>query len=310
MSAAMLAPTLLIVAALGLLALVVGVLLGGRQGRLDARLDALSGKRRAGEKPESVASLARTALPKMGKVIVPENEAERTKLRARMVYAGLYDRQALQLFLGVKLTLLLLATFVGLGLTLTSIVPTSKALPISMMLFLTGMLGPGMWLDRRKAARQGELRKGLPDFLDVLTICLEGGLSLQAALKRVSDELHAAHPVLGDELRIVDREIQLGRSPGEALNNLARRTDLEEALSLASVIGQSERFGASLVKSLRTFSETLRTKRKQKAEERAHKAATKILIPTLLFIFPAVFVILLAPAALQVSQIFSNNGTP
>ena len=139
-------------------------------------------------------------------------------------------------------------------------------------------------------------------------ICLEGGLSLQASIKKVADELRSAHPILGGELKIIDREIQLGRSPGEAIHNFARRTDLEEALSLASVIGQSEKFGASLVKSLRTHSETLRHQRKQRAEERAQKASTKILIPTLLFIFPAVFVVLLAPAVFRIMDVFKGGG--
>jgi tight adherence protein C len=167
------------------------------------------------------------------------------------------------------------------------------------------MFGPSLWLDRRKNLRQTVLRRALPDALDVLIICLEGGLSLQASLKRVADELSGAHPQLGAELRIVDREIQLGLNAGEALLHFAQRTNLEEALSLSSVVGQSERFDASLVKSLRSHSETLRVKRKQKAEERAQKAATKMLIPTLLFIFPAVFVILLAPAVIQVQEIFA-----
>ncbi len=116
--------------------------------------------------------------------------------------------------------------------------------------------------------------------------------------------------MLGGELKIVDREIQLGRSPGEALNHFGRRTDLEEAISLASVVTQSERFGASLVKSMRTHSDTLRSKRKQKAEEKAQKASTLILAPTLLFIFPAVFVVLLAPAVYQVMAAFSSPATP
>ena len=150
------------------------------------------------------------------------------------------------------------------------------------------------------------LRRGLPDALDVLIICQEGGLSLQAGLKRVSDELRSAHPVLGSELKIVDREIQLGKSPCDALKHFAQRTDLEEALSLASVVGQSERFGASLVKSLRVHSETMRVQRKQKAEELAQKASTKMLVPTLLFIFPAIFVILLAPAVIQVMKAFKQ----
>lgn len=293
---------------IGSLGMIAGLVWGGRDAKIQKRIDTLAGKEGAGDQPETIAQIARVALPKMGKVIVPDDEAERTKLRARLVHAGLYQRQAMYIFLGVKLVLLLLATVIGLGLTLTKMLPASQAIPISLVLFLIGMIGPSFWLDRRKNARQTVLRRALPDALDVLIICLEGGLSLQAGLKRVADELAGAHPQLGAELRIVDREIQLGLNAGEALNHLAERTNLEEALTLASVVAQSERFGASLVKSLRSHSETLRVKRKQKAEERAQKAATKMLVPTLLFIFPAVFVILLAPAAIQVQAMFADDS--
>ena len=280
------------------LATIVGLLLTGRKAKLEARIDALAGRGRQEDKPETVVQIARAALPKMGKVIVPEDEAERTRLRARMVHAGLYQRQAMHVFLGVKLALLVLATVVGAGLTIGKVVSITSALPVSLGIFMVAMIGPGFWLNHRKAARQLQLRRALPDALDVLIICLEGGLGIQAAVKRVADELRGAHPMLGSELRIVDREVQLGRAPGEALHHFAQRTDLEEALSLASVVTQSERFGASLAKSLRSHSETLRVQRKQKAEERAQKAATLILVPTLLFIFPAIFVILLAPRRL------------
>jgi tight adherence protein C len=290
------------------LAMLAGMFLTGRVKKMEDRIASLADKGPGEEKTETVAQLARTALPKMGKILVPEDEAERTKLGARLVHAGLYHRQAMYIFLGVKFFLLVLATLVGLGLTLTRALPVAKALPISLVLFFVGMIGPSFWLDKRKKARQTTLRRGLPDALDVMIICQEGGLSLQAGIKRVADELRAAHPILGSELKIVDREIQLGRSPGEALHHFAQRTDLEEELSLASVVGQSERFGASLVKSLRTHSESLRVKRKQQAEEKAQKASTMILIPTLLFIFPAVFVILLAPAVIQVMKIFAADG--
>ena len=284
-----------------------GLFFTGRGKKLEARIDSLSSKDKVEEKPETVRQMARQALPKMGKIIVPEDEAERTKLRARLVHAGLYHRQALYIFLGVKLFLLTIATLIGVVLTTTGLLPMGKALPLALMLFFGGMVGPSFWLDGRKKARQTVLRQGLPDALDVLIICQEGGLSLQAGLKRVADELKSAHPSLANELKIVDREIQLGRSPGDALHHFGQRTDLEEAISLASVVGQSERFGASLVKSLRTHSETLRIKRRQKAEEKAQKASTKILIPTLLFIFPAVFIILLAPAVFQVMAMFAEG---
>jgi tight adherence protein C len=291
------------------LALLGGLFFTGRSKKLEDRIDSLTAKDDAEKKPETIRQLARQALPKMGKIMVPEDEAERTKLRARLIHAGLYHRQALYIFLGVKLFLLATATVIGVVMTTTGLLTIGKALPLSLVLFFSGMIGPSFWLDSRKKKRQTILRRGLPDALDVLIICQEGGLSLQAGLKRVADELKAAHPVLASELKIVDREIQLGRSPGEALHHFGQRTDLEEAVSLASVVGQSERFGASLVKSLRTHSETLRIKRRQKAEEKAQKASTKILAPTLLFIFPAVFVVLLGPAVFQVIGMFAAGDS-
>ena len=171
---------------------------------------------------------------------------------------------------------------------------------------ILGMIGPSFWLDRMKAGRQSRFRRALPDALDLLVICLEGGLSMPAALKRISSELRTAHRELAAELVIVQREIQLGRAPGDALQQMGIRSDLEEVRSLASVISQADRFGASLVKSLRVHSETLRTKRSQRAQEMGQKAATKVLFPTLLFIFPAIFVVILGPAAYQIMETLGN----
>jgi tight adherence protein C len=141
-----------------------------------------------------------------------------------------------------------------------------------------------------------------------MVFCLEGGLSLPGALKRMAGELRTAHPTLAVELNIVQREIQLGRSPGEALRKMGERADLEEVRSLASVILQAERFGASLVKSLRVHAETLRTKRMQQAEEKAQTAATKVLFPTVLFILPAMFVVILGPAIFHILEVFGKMG--
>src|SRR5262249_12604771 len=148
-------------------------------------------------------------------------------------------------------------------------------------------------------------RRALPDALDVLVICLEGGLSLTGAFKRVASELRTAHPGLATEMLIVEHEIQLGRPIGEAMRQFGERADLEEVRSLASVISQSERFGASLTKALRVHAESLREKRLQRAEEMAQKAATKIIFPTLLFIFPGVFIVILGPAAIQIVRALS-----
>jgi tight adherence protein C len=161
-------------------------------------------------------------------------------------------------------------------------------------------------LDRKKRDRQNQVRRSLPDALDVIVVCLEGGLSLPASFARVGSELRTAHPLLASEMRILDREIQMGRSTGEALKQLAGRFDLSELRSLASVVIQAERFGASVNKALRVHADSLRLKRQQRAEELAHKAGTKMLFPTVLFILPVLFIVLLGPAAFQIIDVFKN----
>jgi tight adherence protein C len=296
---------LVVFAMIASLTLIIGLILNGRGSRLDQRLDSFKGR---GElKPKTLSSFATSTLPKMGNAMVPLDEKERTRLRARMIHAGLYKPQAMQILLGVKLLIMVLATVIGIGLTLSHVLSPQLSLPLASGLFLAAFIGPSFWLDQRKAKRQVLLRRGLPDALDAFVTCLEGGLGLNSALKRVSVEVQSVHRELANELLIVDREIQLGRNAGEALANMGKRTDMEEVVSLSSVIAQCEKFGASLAKSMRTHSETLRQKRMQKAEERAQKASTKVMIPTLFFIFPAVFVVLLAPAVYQVVAIF-NKG--
>jgi tight adherence protein C len=125
-------------------------------------------------------------------------------------------------------------------------------------------------------------------------------------MRRVAGELRTAHPLLATELNIVQREVQMGRSSGEALRHFAERSDLEEIRSLASVVIQAERYGASLVKALRVHAETLRIKRLQQAEEMAQKAATKVLFPTVLFIMPCIFIIILGPGVIQLMQAFPD----
>jgi tight adherence protein C len=169
-----------------------------------------------------------------------------------------------------------------------------------------GMLAPGVWLDWCAGRRQSLLRRGLADLLDMMVLCLEGGLSLNAALQRVRAELPAVHPELAAELSIVDREMMMGLSAGEALHKLGVRADMEEVRTLGTVLQQSQRYGASTVKAMRTFADTYRVERQQLAEERARKAAVKILFPTLLCIFPAIFLVILGPAAFQIRALFEN----
>jgi tight adherence protein C len=288
------------------LILLVFMLIGGRRNQLAQRLDDLSGKGGPDADADPVAQFARKALPKMGAPLVPKDEEDRSRLQARLIHAGLYSRQAMVIFLGVKVMLMVSPALLGLMLGLLGLIPTTYGVIFGALLAVLGMVGPSFWLDQRKAARQSSFRRSLPDALDVLVICLEGGLSLPGAVKRVASELRTAHPELATELNIVQREMQLGRSTGESLRHFGQRADLEEIRSLAGVVIQAERFGASLVKALRVQAETLREKRLQYAEEMGQKAAIKILFPTVLCILPCLFIVVLAPAMIQLMAMFDK----
>lgn len=251
-------------------------------------------------------SFAEITLPTIGKTLLPENERERTRLEARLLQAGYYNRQALFIYLGIKAVLMLAPWLLGLAAGLLGLVGITQGVAAGAFLSFLGMTAPGMWLNRRKSERQAACRAGLPDLLDVLVICLEAGLSLGDGLRRVIKDLGAAHPSLRTDLNIIQREMQLGRTAGQALHKLAERFDLQELRNLAMTVAQSDRYGGGLVKSLRLQTESLRFQRMQKMEEAAQKAGTKVLLPTLLFIFPGIFVILLGPAAMQVGELMSK----
>ena len=283
--------------------LLLYLVVGGRQNKLDTRLRQLNNPTEDGHAPDAMADFARTAIPKMGTVLMPKTEAERTKLQTRLMHAGLYSRQAMVVFLGVKMLLVVAPAIIGLMCGLIGLVPVRYGLIFGAMAGAFGLIGPSFWLDKKKAARQTQLRRAIPDALDVMVICLEGGGSLSSTLRRVATELRTAHPLLATELLIAEREAQLGRSTGDALRQLAERSDLDEIRGLATVILQSEKFGASLVKALRVHADTLRTRRVTDAEELAQKAVVKLLIPTVVFILPAIFLALLGPLGMHVMEV-------
>ncbi len=279
----------------------------GRKTRVDARIDELSGRGESTSEHSLSGQVARS-LPSVGALIEPTAEKERSLLKTRLIQAGYYRQSAMQAYLGVKVVLMTGPAFVGLILGSLGLFPLKIAVLTGGCLGIFGMVGPSFWLDRAKSRRGRVLRRALPDALDLMVICLEGGLSLRSALQRIAEELRTAHPAMSSELLIGQREVQLGLRDSEAIKHMAERTDLAELRSLVAVITQSERFGASLIKGLRIHAESLRQERKQRAEVMAQKAATKILFPTLLFIFPAVFVVILGPAVLQMLLAMEKMG--
>ena len=201
----------------------------------------------------------------------------------------------------------------GLILSLVAGFASHLALPMALGLgaFCTGagMMLPDLWLALMTSGRKTKIRYGLPDTLDLLVVSVESGLALDGAIKRVGEEMAPVHPELSEEMRIATMECQMGLPRGEALENMARRSGVDEVRSLVSIITQAEKFGTSVAKALRNQAESLRTKRRQQAEERAQKTAVKLMIPLVLFIFPAMFVVLGGPAVLNVvKQMKSNPG--
>jgi tight adherence protein C len=251
--------------------------------------------------------MLRTFLPHLGTRLFRDKEGGMAPLKRQLLQAGYYHQQALGMFLGVKLALMLGLPLVAAAAPyLAGGVSLKKAIVISISASALGMIVPGLWLEHQIGKRHRLLRHSLPDALDMLVLCLEGGVSMTAAFQRVTSELKIVHPVLGAEMSIMQREIQLGLSAGEALKKMAERTGLNEVRDLASVWLQSERFGASMVKALRVHAEAGRQERQQQIEEQAQKAAVKILFPTLLCIFPAIFIVLLGPAAFQMAGLFAK----
>lgn len=256
------------------------------------------------ERPEAEADLLSALLrwPARVGAFLQRGPERRERLRERLTRAGLYRPMYPALFLGVRVLLAaLLPLLLGLTPLLLDWLPPRGAMVAVTVGLALGFLAPGLWLDARTRQRQEALRRGLPDALDMMVLCVEGGVSLTGALQRVADELQTIHPVLATELNILQRETHMGQSMGAAMKRFADRCGLEEVDTLASVLLQSERFGAGVVKALRVHAETSRQERQQKAEELAQKAAVKILFPTLLCIFPAIFIVLLGPAAQQIA---------
>jgi tight adherence protein C len=229
-------------------------------------------------------------------------------LRERLVHAGFY-REGFLAMLRVARVLLLLG-MIGCGYLLSLSGAVSREVGLTLGVLGSGFaaLAPSFLLDFLKSRRQLAMRRALPDALDVIIVALEGGLPVAASFRRVASELAGVHPLLAVELTIVQREVQMGRSLGEAMQNLASRFDLDDLRSMARVIQQSERYGSSVTRAFRIFADGLRANRIHQAEEMARKASVKLIFPTVLFIFPVMFVVILAPAVIQLSSMLESYG--
>jgi tight adherence protein C len=228
----------------------------------------------------------------------PKSVSETGKLRQRLVAAGYRGSEAIVVFFGIRLACAL-ATFAVLASPILIRPSLLKALAGCFFAYLV----PSMLLARMAKRRQHRIRLGLPDVLDLLVVSVEAGLGLDQAIQRVGDELAFTHPDLSDELRLVNLELRAGKARSEALHNLADRTGVDDVESLVAMLVQTDKFGTSVAQSLRVHSETVRTKRRQRAEEASAKLGAKMVFPLVFCIFPAILVVTIGPAAIKFVQV-------
>jgi tight adherence protein C len=234
--------------------------------------------------------------------IVPKSQAEVSVVKQRLIRAGYRKESTVRVFNGCKFVIPVLLCIIAL---VTGLGALSPFFVYAVCLGI-GYLAPDFWLGNRIKKRQSKIRRGLPDVLDLLVICIEAGLSLDQGTIRTSEELVLAQPELCDELHVVVLEQRAGRPRQDTWKHLAERTDVDAVRNLVSMLIQAEQFGTSIGKTLRTHSDTLRTQRIQQVEEAAAKTTIKLIFPLVFFIFPALFVIVLGPAIIIMAESFKS----
>ena len=220
----------------------------------------------------------------------------------RLVQAGFWNPDATRIFFGARVCLA--AVFVVAGLVLGAL-SEARLLPVLVLAVWLGLLGwliPSWYVLHRRGLRRKQIQLALADALDLLVACVEAGMGLNQALVRVAEEVRNISPALSEELTMVNLEIRAGTPRDRALRNLGERTGLDDVEALVSTLIQTERFGTSVGRALRVQAGTQRQKRRQRAEEAAAKTTIKLIFPLVLFVFPALFVVILGPAVIQVIQ--------
>jgi tight adherence protein C len=274
------------------------------------RLQNLSGKTPAMSaaqvQSQWVEKAAKITTP-LAKLSLPEEGWEKSPLRLRFMNAGIRDNAAPMIFFGAKTLLaVLLPLITYLVIILLGKAPsTNTTMLILLVAAAVGYYLPNVIVQNMMSKRKLEIFENFPDALDLLTVCIEAGLAMDASLSRVGEEMRSKSEALSAELHLVTLELRAGHTKESALRNLAIRTGVEDVDTLVAMLIQAEKFGTSIAESLRVHSDSLRTKRRQRAEEAAAKIALKLLFPLIFFIFPSLLMVLLGPAFIQIMRTLS-----
>ncbi|HXH13864.1 MAG TPA: type II secretion system F family protein [Alphaproteobacteria bacterium] len=244
-------------------------------------------------------------LGSLGEAAKPKNVDEMSHMRRTLIKAGYRSVDAPLIFFGARLliAIVLPAVFAVLRTSALPMLSYMHTMVLFVLLAVAGFYAPNLWVKMRTQRRQRKITEGFPDALDLMTVCVEAGLGLDAALNQVAAEISMNNQVLGEELKLVNLELRAGQSRQNALRNLSLRTDLEDVNNFTTLLIQTDHFGTSMGQALRVHSDTMRTKRHSRAEEAAAKLPVKLLFPLVFFIFPSMFVVILGPAVIQIIRI-------
>jgi tight adherence protein C len=242
------------------------------------------------------------ALSKIG-TFIPKSPKAMNKVQRRLALAGRY-RQADVIKFALSEIVCCAVGFVAPVL----LMGWTRGWIFGVVGAVIGYLAPSLWLDQKVKKRQKLIQNGLPDALDLLIVCLEAGLALDGALLKCSEELSVAHPELAEELRLINVETRAGKPRLEAFKNFAARTKVDDVRALVAMLVQTDRFGTSVAQALRTHAEVSRTKRRQRAEERAAKIGVKLVFPLVFCLFPAFYVVTLGSAVIKFVRAFGAGG--
>jgi tight adherence protein C len=267
------------------------------------RLRQLSAIGPAGDSFDSTLTLVDNIDPRFKNLPgIPKSPKEMGRLRRRLAMAGYTSPTAVVVFAFANL-----AAPVLLGLATLTAMGVHAGWLFALLAAALGYLAPGMLLARKIERRKRDIREALPDALDLFIVCVEAGCGLDQAIVKAANELDLTYPALAYELRLITTEIRAGKPRIEAFKNFAARTKVDDVQSLVALLVQTDKFGTSLAQALRTHADTSRTKRRQNAEERAGKLGVKLVFPLVLFLFPALYIVILGPAAIAFIRVFNEN---
>lgn len=276
-----------------------------RKSKTESRLEEMRTRMSGGtvEKKDKsgFASLLEKASPKMGEALQPKNEKEMSKQKQKLSYASAKFRNdaAPAMLSTAKMLSGIVGFFIGGGSSILINGFNTTSLVSTLVVAFLFMMIPDLVLSFMGKKRKEKVFLGLPDALDLMVVCVEAGLGMDQALRKVAEEMEKSHKEIGEEFGIANQQLQFGRTRSEVLQALGFRSGVDDLKQLSSILIQADKFGSSIATALRVQSDSMRTKRRQIAEEKAAKTAVKMIFPLVLFIFPGIFVVLVGPAGIS-----------